>query len=477
MLWVLSLAFGSFVLLGGCTSPNPKNCSDKTCSDPAFPFCDVDGSLQGTPEVCIAVGCVPREFEQCRGDAALVCSATGDTFDVLVCPKGCNATNGCNECATNSECGGTAPVCDTNVGTCVACTADAQCASQVCNTSEGSCVDTDQIAYASPQGTGNICSQQSPCKLVDAIAIARVEMLRKTVRLAPGEYRQSVVIPSGTLTVVGDAATIFGDPGSGEDIFAVTGTAEVTVRGVDFDTTRASVRCSGTPGQNPGLRLENVVLAVNGVFANGLFLNECIVELRKVETRELTSEISRPVVAVSVTLNVFDSHFYAASAQGGVVALGGRGSMFRFVNTLFENITVIYDNRDDGSTLSRLGVAFCTGTGGIYASDTSTEFSEATIENSIFTAPSGNDAVGGRLARFTLRNNVLFVQAATVDTSNIVADPQFKNTSGRDFSLGANSPAIDRAVPSNISPTADIIGTPRPQGPKHDIGAYEYVAP
>lgn len=87
-------------LVAGCsTKPNPKSCLDNHCSDPELPFCDVDGSIGGEPNTCIAVECTPNEFEGCRGDRALTCNATGDSYDLVQCEFGCGET-GCNACDT-----------------------------------------------------------------------------------------------------------------------------------------------------------------------------------------------------------------------------------------------------------------------------------------------------------------------------------------------------------------------------------------
>lgn len=88
------------VLVGGCgsfTKPNPLSCLDGYCSDQAHPFCDVDGTFGGEPKECVAVSCLPLGFEACRGDAAIVCNATGDDYDVTNCPFGCD-TDGCKAC-------------------------------------------------------------------------------------------------------------------------------------------------------------------------------------------------------------------------------------------------------------------------------------------------------------------------------------------------------------------------------------------
>lgn len=54
-------------------------------------------------------------------------------------------------------------------------------------------------------------------------------------------------------------------------------------------------------------------------------------------------------------------------------------------------------------------------------------------------------------------------------------DPQFVDPGNYDFYLQPGSPAIDNGD-SLFEVTHDIIGTPRPQGTKWDIGAYEYVS-
>lgn len=58
--------------------------------------------------------------------------------------------------------------------------------------------------------------------------------------------------------------------------------------------------------------------------------------------------------------------------------------------------------------------------------------------------------------------------------SNILnMDPRFKNALQNDFHLTSGSPAIDAADPTATDPV-DYDGTPRPQGPRRDIGAFEY---
>jgi hypothetical protein len=82
-----------------CTKANPGAvCTDGTCTDPAFPYCDFDGSIGGTPGECIAVTCTPGNIAECNGSAALTCNATGDGYDLDPCALGCT-NNGSAHCA------------------------------------------------------------------------------------------------------------------------------------------------------------------------------------------------------------------------------------------------------------------------------------------------------------------------------------------------------------------------------------------
>ncbi|HSK04128.1 MAG TPA: hypothetical protein VK932_22900 [Kofleriaceae bacterium] len=92
----LCLAAGGALLAAGCgTVANPASCADGFCHDPAFPFCDVDGTVGGGSRLtCIAVDCAPHEFAACRGDEAIVCNATGDDYDVTHCAGGCSTEAG-----------------------------------------------------------------------------------------------------------------------------------------------------------------------------------------------------------------------------------------------------------------------------------------------------------------------------------------------------------------------------------------------
>ncbi len=104
-------------LAGACTKPNPQSCQDGTCTDPAFPFCDVDGALAGEDQTCIAVACTSNEFVACRGDRAITCNTTGTDYELELCSGGCSeAAGGCRLCEPNETvcANGRVQTCDAN---------------------------------------------------------------------------------------------------------------------------------------------------------------------------------------------------------------------------------------------------------------------------------------------------------------------------------------------------------------------------
>jgi hypothetical protein len=63
------------------------------------------------------------------------------------------------------------------------------------------------------------------------------------------------------------------------------------------------------------------------------------------------------------------------------------------------------------------------------------------------------------------------------DTTNITGDPMFRDAANGDFHLKPGSAAIDTANPADVFTGHDLDGTPRPQGARSDIGAFEYFPP
>ncbi len=114
-----------------------------------------------------------------------------------------------------------------------------------------------------------------------------------------------------------------------------------------------------------------------------------------------------------------------------------------------------------------------TATGGIKMSSGA---SGTIVRNNIFWANTGPNTSNYRNfgSNTTCSHNV---NGGAGCTSNVTGDPQFTNVGANDFSLTSSSSARDTgtsiAAVAGIV-THDIIGTVRPQGSSHDIGAYEF---
>lgn len=208
--------------------PNPKSCADGSCTDPSFPFCDVDGSIGGKAGTCLAVTCMPDEVVGCRGDTAIKCNGTGNNYDLVECAFGCNAsTKTCSTCAANDHCDASLPVCDQEDKTCRWCAHDDECSSAVCDVI-GSCLPESRILYAASGGSeSSECVRAQPCSIARAIELARQQ--GKTVRLLPGAYVTPIELSVPNVTpimIVGTGATITSFTG-----VSVMNGANVSIRG------------------------------------------------------------------------------------------------------------------------------------------------------------------------------------------------------------------------------------------------------
>ncbi len=109
-----SCVLGLALTLSACAVRNQGTCPDGICTDPARPFCDLDGAIEGKREVCIAVACTAGEFVACRDDHALSCNVQGADYDDTQCQKGCEPNVGCRVCdpGTSTCVNGVAQTCD-----------------------------------------------------------------------------------------------------------------------------------------------------------------------------------------------------------------------------------------------------------------------------------------------------------------------------------------------------------------------------
>lgn len=476
-----ALAVAAVTAVTSCSVPNPHDCSDGTCTDARYPFCDVDGHFpdsQGNTLTCVAVTCTPGEFAECRSDTAITCNSTGDNYDLIQCASGCDAASlGCragatDACATDAQCTDMAPVCDSGTSTCRACEADAECASGVCEPGTGRCTPDSAIVVVAPTGaqTGE-CSLISPCEFAHAVTVALADPQRSTVLLLPGSYSSALTVNSGSITLVGHGATLRAT--SGMYTFNITDTANVTIRGMALDLSALTGYCGGLDSTNGGtLQLSDATIVLDGLTFNAMVLAGCHATLDRV-TIALTShgQIS-PAMFVSdnVVLNADRLHITTTDASSALV-FNGKQSTIHISNSLFEN-TKINLLSTETATQSTYAFFFNTiVTSESNAIDGTTSGNRILfVEDNVLVA--ATDAIA--CAQCAVDHNLTYPQTILVGSSNIVVDPQFASAATRDYHLTATSPAVDTASPSTgFATTHDFEGIARPQGAGFDLGALE----
>jgi hypothetical protein len=487
-----------------CTAPNPASCADGACTDPSLPFCDVDGSIAGIPDTCVAVTCEPLAFETCRGDQAIVCNATGMNFDLVQCELGCDpAVGGCrtsciddsscaldepvcregscsvctdnDECATrletplcdpagacvqcisNTDCGAQSPVCD--AGTCRTCVNDADCDSGACDDATGMCVLEEDIMYFSATSTNfnGQCTRSDPCG-----DLARISTLgadpRAHVVLAPGGYLGALAF-TRPLFFHGHGAVVShrapNDPNATRPILGLRGGL---VRDLSFSGTAPNF----------------------GVLVDGLcrFENVAISGSKALLVRsqaKLVAKTLRIAGSVDPTAAILVESAGELTIDGGEI----RGGKAAIVET--GSATVHLKNLLIAKTQNRaLELAQSTG-----------EVESSTIVDSGLNAPTAPCAVACN-AGLTIVSSIIVqercqgglvrdaVGACTFATSIVSNaspppgttndDPKFIDRVGGDYHIRDTSPAKDAV---DTGPAFDFEGDARPRGLKFDIGADE----
>ncbi len=441
-----------------CTKPNPRSCADGLCSDPAFPFCDADGALEGSPGTCIAVDCTPQELVACQGDQELRCNAAGNDLDVIECQLGCvEASGGCVTCSSNEQCDNPTPVCDVASGVCRECSADSDCESTVCDLATGSCLAEASIAYAAPTGNSPAsCLLESPCSLARAVLVATGSGTPLTLRMLPGTYTSALNISAAGVApqrIVATGATLSAG-------VSLTAGASVDIRNITIETGPDRIACSGSilvmrdskwSSSNPS----------GGVSGTG-----CNLKIDNSEVNQIVGADAFSLVSNN-TLTVDRLH----AVKGGIFAGagGGTNNALRVTNSLFEDGGL----HGAGETF----VAFSTfvlhlDTGGFICSSDANR-----IENNVIVTTTGDLFLDTKCA---YSNNIVFPSVlqgfgSGLSANDRLIDPKF--ISGNDFHLSPTSPALDAALPSQVGldTNHDLEGTLRPQGIKPDIGALERV--
>ena len=340
---VLLCLFGS-VLPGCFTSRDPLFCTvSADCQDvEGRPFCDVDGSyadeiartciaspfgecttsamcVDGLGPVCdpVAMSCVPcvangecadknsREPVCLPSGACAECAVDTDCgpsrpicredeereFVCGTCERGvdtcpnpgdiCTSTGACSECEFSTDCStASEPVCDPTQGGCRGCIENSECDSQVCNKDTGECVSEDDIIYVDGT-TGNDTDncgtgETPPCETITE-AIGNIQGTRTWIKVAATEYTETIEAPA-ELKLIGEDGVIIDPPannpaisvGTGEDLFVDS----VLLTGASGDNIGDGITClsgAATPANIKLLQVtidDNAELGINATNCN-----------------------------------------------------------------------------------------------------------------------------------------------------------------------------------------------------------------
>jgi len=475
--WRIGLV--AWVLAVGCTRPNPQSCSDGTCTDPGFPFCDVDGALRGIPESCIAVQCSPGEVVSCRGDQAIQCNASGHDFDLVQCAFGCDpSAGGCLGCASNEQCDNPLPVCDMGPGTCRGCQLDDECASTVCDVTTGTCLAEASIVYASPTGfsTGPACTLDQPCALGSAVMIAVGAGIPLTLRLLPGVYSSvlsTTTLTSSPLRVVATGANLAVG-------FEVRNGASMDIRGATVISAGGNgidgrLICSGGTTATATLSMRDSRIAVTH--------NSAMVVAVRCALRITNSELAIDGSSVSIGIDIgpdstFDGDRLRIHPSNGsqltALSTTSKNVKVHLTNSILENAGLGMNTSDTALPGSELLFAYNTFVFSNHE-QVDCQFPRANrttrFENNILFSGTTTEPVLGTNCTFV--NNLL--SPGTAMPNNTIADPKFVDLAARNFRLQATSPAVNAGVASAVAldPDHDFEGAARPQGPNPDLGAFE----
>ncbi len=456
------------VLVMGCDpQANPRSCIDGVCSDPEYPFCDVDGTFGGVEKECINAGCPPGEFERCVGASAYRCNAFGNSFGVETCAYGCDdSLAGCRTCATNSDCTPNAPVCDQSMNACRSCAADSECDSRVCD--HGSCVDAATILYAAPDGASSAtCSQNDPCAASTAVMKAIVSVDPRTIHLASGLYA-SLTIPSAAtqLTLVGEGATLSGDGGG----LRVDAAARVVGRGLEITGVNDVLVCGSAGGALAKVSLSDSILLQPDT-SRVVSAISCEVSLSATELRtaDVGSPSSQATIALGTDGTLVGDRIHVHGLRTTVISMMGQRMTVRITNSLLENTWFLDLSTDSGIPGS--SALFAWNTFVSRNSNTALDCSSTTLRlaNNIIFGTAVSNVLSGNAC--VTQTNVLMPQSP-LPSGNIGSDPQFQDVSAGNFRLKASSPAVGTAAAKPPS-DHDFAGVARPQGGAPDIGAYE----
>lgn len=291
--------------------------------------------------------------------------------------------------------------------------------------------------YASPKGSGTVCSHGAPCNIVEAVDQAP---LGSEVIIEPGQYGTSAAplsteitdAASGSLQVHGVA---------GQPLPVITSSADYAIRMQSSRVSDISVVASGTAGGVVGTLGDHLLVHATNTSGPACSFTQVLSESVCVGSGDATDGIgytipgSQLVAINNVTAVADGAHAEALSVDG------------------------------TGAGLARVNVS-------------SSIFVGTTYDVGVSAAAGGQAEVNLSHSRYATIAPIDTKEAATVNDvgGNIKAAPVFVNAAAGNYREQATSPTVDAGT-NDPDFTTDLANNPRSIGSAPDIGAYERLVP
>jgi hypothetical protein len=395
----------------------------------------------------LLIGCKVTNEQSCDLPANAnmpACSGGGDDA-----PPDKDAPQGCQhdmDCTADVN----APICNTTMHTCEACTLHTQCSAtgNVCDPA-GACIDEAKVAYVQNDGAGTTCTQAAPCAhLSDAIAVVKSDS-RTHIMVKKGTDAVSDTNVSSfdavDVTVVAEPNASVTRTQAGPIIEIKNAGANVRVFDLEVTGGLSGDAFVIQPG-NTKLALTRVLIAGNGgrgVFSSGgssITMRQCIV------SGNTGGGANLQMIKLDIVNNVFAHNGSGGTTSGGLVLDPNAGSVLEF-NTIADNVS---------SLATKSGVN-CVG--GVTAAN------NIVINN-------------GLDASCTFSFSLVDLPVPVMGTDNVTGNASFMATDPATptaptyYRIKSDSAAINRADTA-ATVTTDIDNQVRPAG-MADIGADEF---